>query len=112
MATNPAALVGKLWNYCSILRDDGLSYGDYVEQLTFLPLAPCRSDFAQRLALPVSAALRLLKMAEVERRLSVVEELEAVVTTNLQRASRLRQSILQKAFAGELFEAGEMPFKT
>jgi len=36
MATNPAALVSKLWNYCSILRDDGLSYGDYVEQLTFL----------------------------------------------------------------------------
>ena len=67
MATNPAALVGKLWNYCSILRDDGLSYGDYVEH-----------------------------------RLSVVEELEAVVTTNLQRATRLRQSILQKAFTGEL----------
>jgi len=36
------------------------------------------------------------------RRLSVVEELDAVVTTNLQRATRLRQSILQKAFAGEL----------
>jgi type I restriction enzyme M protein len=31
-----SALVSKLWNYCSILRDDGLSYGDYVEQLTFL----------------------------------------------------------------------------
>ena len=29
-------LVQKLWNYCDILRDDGLSYGDYVEQLTFL----------------------------------------------------------------------------
>ena len=29
-------LVQKLWNYCHILRDDGLSYGDYVEQLTFL----------------------------------------------------------------------------
>jgi type I restriction enzyme, S subunit len=41
-------------------------------------------------------------VAEVERRLSVVEELEAVVTTNLHRATRLRQSILQKAFAGEL----------
>lgn len=27
------ALVQKLWNYCNILRDDGLSYGDYVEQL-------------------------------------------------------------------------------
>ena len=34
--TPPAALVQKLWNYCNILRDDGLSYGDYVEQLTFL----------------------------------------------------------------------------
>ena len=32
----PAALTQKLWNYCNILRDDGLSYGDYVEQLTFL----------------------------------------------------------------------------
>ncbi|MGA3211575.1 MAG: type I restriction-modification system subunit M N-terminal domain-containing protein, partial [Terriglobales bacterium] len=29
-------IVQKLWNYCNLLRDDGLSYGDYVEQLTFL----------------------------------------------------------------------------
>lgn len=29
-------IVAKLWNYCNVLRDDGLSYGDYVEQLTFL----------------------------------------------------------------------------
>jgi HsdM N-terminal domain len=34
--SNPTALVQKLWNYCNILRDDGLSYGDYMEQLTFL----------------------------------------------------------------------------
>src|ERR1043166_3699363 len=34
--SNPTALVQKLWNYCNILRDDGLSYGDHVEQLTFL----------------------------------------------------------------------------
>jgi type I restriction-modification system DNA methylase subunit len=34
--SNSPQLVQKLWNYCSILRDDGLSYGDYVEQLTFL----------------------------------------------------------------------------
>jgi len=33
---NSSALVQKLWNYCKVLRDDGLSYGDYVEQLTFL----------------------------------------------------------------------------
>jgi len=34
--TDSKQLVQKLWNYCDILRDDGLSYGDYVEQLTFL----------------------------------------------------------------------------
>ena len=29
-------LIQRLWNYCNVLRDDGLSYGDYVEQLTYL----------------------------------------------------------------------------
>lgn len=29
-------IVSKLWNYCNVLRDDGMSYGDYVEQLTYL----------------------------------------------------------------------------
>jgi len=31
-----SASVQKLWNYCNVLRDDGMSYGDYVEQLTYL----------------------------------------------------------------------------
>lgn len=49
---------------------------------------------------PLSEQTRIV--AEVERRLSVVEELETVVSANLQRAASLRQSILQKAFTGEL----------
>lgn len=36
MANHSQQIVQKLWNYCNILRDDGLSYGDYVEQLTYL----------------------------------------------------------------------------
>jgi len=40
-------------------------------------------------------------VTEVERLLSLVEELEAVVTANLQRATNLRQSILERAFKGE-----------
>ena len=31
-----SAIVQRLWNYCNVLRDDGVSYGDYVEQLTYL----------------------------------------------------------------------------
>lgn len=36
MESHSRQVVQRLWNYCNILRDDGLSYGDYVEQLTFL----------------------------------------------------------------------------
>lgn len=36
MSTHTQYIVQKLWNYCNILRDDGVSYGDYVEQLTYL----------------------------------------------------------------------------
>jgi type I restriction enzyme M protein len=34
--SDSAAIVQKLWNYCNVLRDDGLSYQDYLEQITFL----------------------------------------------------------------------------
>ena len=43
-------------------------------------------------------------IAEVELRLSVVEELEAAVQANLTRANRLRQSILKRAFEGKLIK--------
>lgn len=36
MASEAAPIVAKLWNYCNVLRDDGVSYGDYVQQLTNL----------------------------------------------------------------------------
>ena len=36
MAGQSPQIVQKLWNYCNVLRDDGMSYGDYVEQLTYL----------------------------------------------------------------------------
>lgn len=29
-------VVGKLWGFCSTLRHDGINYGDYIEQLTYL----------------------------------------------------------------------------
>jgi type I restriction enzyme M protein len=36
MSTSSTTIVQRLWNYCNVLRDDGMSYGDYVEQLTYL----------------------------------------------------------------------------
>ena len=31
-----SAIVNKVWNYAQVLRDDGVGYGDYVEQITYL----------------------------------------------------------------------------
>lgn len=62
------------------------------------------TDFA-KMALPIPPLAEQTRIvAEVERRLSVVEELETVVNANLQRATRLHQSILKKAFTGRLLE--------
>ncbi len=48
MATNHSQqIVQKLWNYCNVLRDDGLSYGDYVEQLTYLLFLKMASEQTQ-----------------------------------------------------------------
>jgi type I restriction enzyme M protein len=36
MSNESSTIVQRVWNYCNVLRDDGMSYGDYVEQLTYL----------------------------------------------------------------------------
>jgi len=36
MTNGSTQIVQKLWSYCNVLRDDGLSYQDYLEQLTTL----------------------------------------------------------------------------
>ncbi len=41
------ALVAKLWNYCNVLRDDGLSYQDYIEQLTYLLFLKMADELAK-----------------------------------------------------------------
>jgi type I restriction enzyme M protein len=54
---NSATIVQKLWNYCNVLRDDGMSYGDYVEQLTyllFLKMADERSRPPHNQASPIT----------------------------------------------------------
>lgn len=53
------------------------------------------------LPLPSTEEQRLI-VAEVERRLSVIAELEDTVEANLTRTDRLRQAVLEKAFNGQL----------
>ena len=36
MSSDQSGLVAKVWNYAHVLRDQGISYGDYVEQISYL----------------------------------------------------------------------------
>ena len=70
---NPAsnALVAKLWNFCNLLRDDGLSYGDYLQQLTtllFLKMADERTHppYNQPSVVPAELAWPTLMALEGE----------------------------------------------
>jgi len=65
MPNDSSAIVSKVWNYAHVLKNAGVGYGDYVEQITYLLLAPTfglRAK-AQPSGLPVSPTARLLKLA-------------------------------------------------
>jgi type I restriction enzyme M protein len=44
---NTANLILKVWNFCHTLRDDGVSYGDYLEQLTYLLFLKMADEYAK-----------------------------------------------------------------
>jgi type I restriction enzyme S subunit len=91
------ALVGL--QRCLLERTKGIAYtGINIETLKQLPIPIPPFAEQQRI------------VGEVERRLSVVEELEAVVSANLRRATRLRQSILRRAFEGHMVVTGKEKF--
>jgi type I restriction enzyme M protein len=56
---NTSTIVQKLWNYCNVLRDDGMSYGDYVEAA---PAHPCARGIRTSLFSTLTYLL-FLKMA-------------------------------------------------
>ena len=44
---NTASIVSRVWNFCTTLRDDGVSYGDYLEQLTYLIFLKMADEYAK-----------------------------------------------------------------
>ena len=49
---NAQTLVGKVWNYAHVLRDDGVSYGDYLGQISFLLFLKMDEERTQYLGEP------------------------------------------------------------
>jgi type I restriction enzyme M protein len=44
---NAASIVSKVWGFCTTLRDDGVGYGDYLEQLTYLIFLKMAAEYAR-----------------------------------------------------------------
>lgn len=77
-------LVGKVWSFCNTLRDDGVSYGDYLEQLTYLLFLKMADEYSKpphNRNLPIPAgydweSLRPLRGAALELQyIKVLQEL-------------------------------------
>ena len=47
MSENSSAIISKVWGMCGPLRDDGVSYGDYLEQLTYLIFLKMSDEYAK-----------------------------------------------------------------
>ena len=44
---NTASIVSKVWSFCTTLRDDGVGYGDYLEQLTYLIFLKMADEYSR-----------------------------------------------------------------
>ena len=47
MPDQSSSIISKVWGMCGPLRDDGVSYGDYLEQLTYLIFLKMSDEYAK-----------------------------------------------------------------
>src|SRR5438045_5679383 len=74
MNSNTSSIISKVWSFCNTLRDDGVGYGDYLEQLTYLLFLKMADEYAKppynrKLNIPNEynwQSLTALKGAELE----------------------------------------------
>ena len=81
-------IVQKIWGFCHTLRHDGVDYGDYIEQLTYL------------LFLKMSEQQEIVR--RVEGLFALADQLEMRLAKARGQVDKLTPSLLGHAFAGKL----------
>lgn len=95
MTNESASIVSKVWSFCHTLRDDGVSYGDYLEQLTYLLFLKMADEYSKP---PYSRKLPIPKEYNWESLASKRgAELELHYSTLLRELGR------QKGILGQIF---------
>jgi len=64
------SIISKVWGFCTTLRDDGVGYGDYLEQLTYLVFLKMADEYGRppynrKIDIPTSYAWPSLKNLKV-----------------------------------------------
>lgn len=44
---NTSSIISKVWSFATVLRDDGVGYGDYLEQITYLLFLKMADEFSK-----------------------------------------------------------------
>ena len=92
-----ATLVRKLWQYCNVLRDDGLSYPDYVEQLTYLlflkmsderPGGPVPAEYGWKSLLAYDAEAMHSQYTHILEKLGTMEGMLGLIFRNARNKIR------------------------
>jgi type I restriction enzyme M protein len=104
------AIVQRLWGLCHILRDDGITYQDYVTELTYLLFLKMMQETEREQALPAGYRWSDLTRLEGEKLLTfyrglllklgtegkgTVQEIFADAQTSLRRPSNLKELVAQ-----------------
>lgn len=85
-------LVAKIWSFCDTLRDDGLGYGDYLEQLTYLLFLKMADENKDQYQIPDGCSWQELKSSN-----HTIETYESILKVLSDSGG-----MLSKIFAGAL----------
>lgn len=95
MNDNASSIISKVWSFCNTLRDDGVGYGDYLEQLTYLLFLKLADEFSRP---PYNRPLLMPKAYDWE---SLTAKRGAEL--ELHYSTLLRELGKQKGILGQIF---------
>ncbi|MBL0233816.1 MAG: SAM-dependent DNA methyltransferase [Chitinophagaceae bacterium] len=92
---NTSSIISKVWSFATVLRDDGVGYGDYLEQLTYLLFLKMADEFSKppyNRPMPIPKKYNWQELTDKRG-----AELEVHYTTTLRELSNA------KGFLGQIF---------
>lgn len=95
MSNNTSSIVSKVWSFCNPLRDVGVGYGDYLEQLTYLLFLKMADEYSKP---PYNREMSIPKDYNWE---SLTNKKGAEL--ELHYVKLLRELSIQKGILGQIF---------